>query len=105
ACISFHCGLKRWSTSQKSPSLALFGFDRNSAVGRPRIRLSLPSSEPARLQLFDAQGRLIMTRSVGSLGAGVQHVDLASEIPLPAISRSEERRVGKECRSRWWAYQ
>src|SRR5438034_8940032 len=23
---------------------------------------------------------------------------------LPAFRRSEERRVGKECRSRWWAY-
>src|SRR5690606_40830430 len=24
-------------------------------------------------------------------------------LPAPRITRSEERRVGKECRSRWWA--
>src|SRR5205085_12680832 len=24
--------------------------------------------------------------------------------PLPGVPRSEERRVGKECRSRWWMY-
>src|SRR5207247_6224093 len=24
------------------------------------------------------------------------------EIPRPSICRSEERRVGKECRTRWW---
>src|SRR5271167_1305214 len=30
--------------------------------------------------------------------------DLANEIPLRATLRSEERRVGKECRSRWSPY-
>src|SRR5688572_33329442 len=25
-------------------------------------------------------------------------------LPAPINSRSEERRVGKECRSRWWPY-
>src|SRR3712207_9502931 len=34
-------------------------------------------------------------------------LDLSDEAPerppVPAV-RSEERRVGKECRSRWWAY-
>src|SRR3954454_11739713 len=28
-------------------------------------------------------------------------IPLAWTAPLPAINRSEERRVGKECRSRW----
>ena len=28
----------------------------------------------------------------------------AGECPVGAISRSEERRVGKECRSRWSPY-
>src|SRR5690554_3573787 len=29
---------------------------------------------------------------------------IAIIIPLPLVSRSEERRVGKECRSRWSTY-
>ena len=28
----------------------------------------------------------------------------ADELPVPLIVRSEERRVGKECRSRWSPY-
>src|SRR2546422_9206396 len=30
--------------------------------------------------------------------------DIAEAIPGPTIERSEERRVGKECRSRWSPY-
>src|SRR3989449_5311958 len=30
--------------------------------------------------------------------------DIAEPIPGPTIERSEERRVGKECRSRWSPY-
>src|SRR5947208_13812886 len=30
--------------------------------------------------------------------------NLLGELKLALDSRSEERRVGKECRSRWWAY-
>ena len=33
----------------------------------------------------------------GETGAG-------KSIILGALSRSEERRVGEECRSRWWPY-
>src|SRR5690242_21856557 len=28
---------------------------------------------------------------------------LCAAVALPGVVRSEERRVGKECRSRWWA--
>jgi len=28
----------------------------------------------------------------------------AADLKIGVVSRSEERRVGKECRSRWWRY-
>src|SRR5687768_17730027 len=37
------------------------------------------------------------------LDVGLVAPDLAEAAPLPEL-RSEERRVGKECRSRWWPY-
>src|SRR5438874_9945179 len=46
-------------------------------------------------------------------GGRVLRMDLPAELPRArhderaggAVDRSEERRVGKECRSRWWPYQ
>src|ERR1035437_8338279 len=41
---------------------------------------------------------------LGSLGQGIEQVDLGTgqlHRGLPHLDRSEERRVGKECRSRW----
>src|SRR5215208_3347067 len=32
------------------------------------------------------------------------HIDIRTGQWLKAVDRSEERRVGKECRSRWWPY-
>jgi len=40
-------------------------------------------------------------RALREAGAPVTAVDV---LPDPAIRRSEERRVGKECRSRWSPY-
>ena len=34
----------------------------------------------------------------------LKHIDPFGTIILPAFLRSEERRVGKECRSRWSPY-
>src|SRR5436309_16140512 len=36
--------------------------------------------------------------------AGGAPADDSASHPPASESRSEERRVGKECRSRWWAY-
>ena len=33
-----------------------------------------------------------------------EHYDLSNPYPYQALCRSEERRVGKECRSRWSPY-
>src|SRR5256886_10627335 len=68
-------------------------------------RASRPGSKPARPVGAAANER---TRSLSATPAGGR---LAARWPLPAdlprcrvFSRSEERRVGKECRSRWSPY-
>ena len=50
--------------------------------------------------------RLVLTSSFGAESAVMLH--LASQViptvPVVFLDRSEERRVGKECRSRWSPY-
>src|SRR5258708_17341626 len=46
---------------------------------------------------------LVATASL-ELGIDIGHVDLVCQIASPHRIRSEERRVGKECRSRWSPY-
>src|SRR5690554_2952050 len=36
--------------------------------------------------------------------AGAKAIVICANTPHMAYERSEERRVGKECRSRWWTY-
>lgn len=42
------------------------------------VRFALPSSAPATLALLDVAGRVVSSRQVGPLGAGVHSVDLAA---------------------------
>ena len=52
--------------------------------------------------LFDAKGKLVYH---GAIDDNSQHADQVTQRWLnDAIARSEERRVGKECKSRWSAY-
>ena len=54
-----------------------------------------------------AEAKAVIGRTPGSIVAvrplkdGVVHVDGHLDVALAAGGRSEERRVGKECRSRW----
>src|SRR3989475_11991964 len=48
----------------------------------------------------DRRSPLLFFRRAGRLGAA----EVAREVSLAADRRSEERRVGKECRSRWSPY-
>src|SRR5688572_32567692 len=50
----------------------------------------------------DAVGALGL-RGLDCLGAG-RDKRLRHLHPVAVVHRSEERRVGKECRSRWWPY-
>jgi hypothetical protein len=50
----------------------------NPAVGTINVRLTLPNSMPATIELFDVGGRRILRREVGQLGAGPHEVVLAA---------------------------
>src|SRR2546422_10545797 len=75
------------------------------------IWLEIPLARPAMHRLVeeavaksgleDAYIRLVVTRGVGDLGLDPRKCATPSVI---CIVRSEERRVGKECRSRWSPY-
>jgi hypothetical protein len=47
-----------------------------------RVRLALPTADPARLEIFDVGGRLIGTRDLTELGAGSHTIDLADGLGL-----------------------
>jgi tripartite motif-containing protein 71 len=65
--------------------LALEGVRPNPARdGRMLVHFVLPSTAPARLELFDLAGRRVLERMVGLLGPGPHAVDLAVGHPLPA---------------------
>ncbi len=58
-------------------ALSLAGLRPNPAMGRDlTIHFSLASAEPARLELLDLAGRLVLAREVGSLGPGPHVVHL-----------------------------
>ena len=51
------------------------------------------------IQDIEAIGKICRERKI------IFHVDAAQSAGKVDINRSEERRVGKECRSRWSPYQ
>ncbi|HEY3215663.1 MAG TPA: T9SS type A sorting domain-containing protein [Candidatus Eisenbacteria bacterium] len=76
------CGVERFfgpfeirtrSLPQPRFTLALGGARPNPARSGIRVSFTLESSEAANLELFDAGGRLVSSRAVGSLGPG-EHV-------------------------------
>ena len=73
-----------WVTAE-APALMLEGARPNPASGNAlKVDFTLPSAEPARLELFDVGGRRVAAREVGSLGAGWHTVDLAAGKRIPA---------------------
>src|SRR5687768_15754783 len=68
----------------------------------PTYGLSIWTSEvTGRAQLKWAEG---LDEAELSLAEKTVADTFASPTLLPEIKRSEERRVGKECRTRWWQY-
>ena len=53
---------------------------------------------------MQAPGALGQMRPLGSTGVQVSAVGLGTWAMGGPVGRSEERRVGKECRSRWSPY-
>src|SRR5438034_7323575 len=74
-----------WSSDVCSSDLAAGG------VGQP------PVSKPLAVELqVNAKGRLVDEEEFGQI------IVKTGENGEKTLLRSEERRVGKECRSRWW---
>jgi hypothetical protein len=67
-----------------APGFSLAGAQPNPGRGDLQVSLSLPDAAPARIDLWDVAGRLLLTRDVGPLGAGSHLVDLAPTARLPA---------------------
>jgi len=63
---------------------ALSGAYPNPSAGKLRVAFTLPDGQPAVLEAFDVTGRRIVSREVGSLGAGRHVVELTSEKPIAA---------------------
>src|SRR5690349_22749077 len=55
-------------------------------------------------QLSELELHTIRARMTAGLLNKARRGELALTLPMGLIRRSEERRVGKECRSRWRAY-
>jgi len=67
-----------------APGFSLAGARPNPGRGDLQVSLSLPDAAPARIDVWDVAGRLLLTRDVGPLGAGSHLVDLAPTGRLPA---------------------
>src|SRR5207253_6828708 len=66
-------------------------------------RLRLPTNQ--NVLLSDTVGfiRKLPHRLIEAFKATLEEV-VQADLLLHVVDRSEERRVGKECRSRWWRY-
>ncbi|MEQ1831613.1 MAG: kelch repeat-containing protein [Candidatus Eisenbacteria bacterium] len=64
--------------------LALAGMRPNPSDGPMLVSFALESSEPATLELLDLAGRRVLSREVGSLGAGTHAVRLDGDAPAAA---------------------
>jgi VCBS repeat protein len=53
------------------------------AGGRARVEFALRDQSPARLELLDVAGRVLVTRQVGGVGPGQHSVDLAAGRSVP----------------------
>jgi hypothetical protein len=67
---------EEWVEIPSAFSLQLSGFRPNPAVGTPSLVFTLPDDRAARVGVFDVKGRVITSRDVGGLGAGVHVMPL-----------------------------
>jgi hypothetical protein len=63
-------------------ALALAGFRPNPAVGSLQIAFTLADDSAAAVEVFAVNGRRVLAREVGSLGAGDHVLDVAREMAL-----------------------
>lgn len=74
------------TTTDVEPGLTGFALSRvapNPATDRMAVSFTLPSSEPATLELLDVSGRRWLGQDVGPLGAGAHRVELRTAGRVP----------------------
>lgn len=59
-----------------APAFALHGLIPNPSRGPLLVALTLPSAEPARLEMLDVSGRCVIARDLAALGSGYHVVSL-----------------------------
>jgi hypothetical protein len=85
-----------WSTSIPAPTLSsdlhagvgrlAAGFRPNPALGRVAVAYSLPSPDPAVLEVFDVAGRRLIRRELRGMGPGDHLLPLGPQfVPPPGI--------------------
>ena len=62
---------------------------------------SAVSARELRQPALKSQAALVVDQQSGEILLGK---NMESKLPIASLTRSEERRVGKECRSRWSPY-
>ncbi len=67
-----------WITIPSGLALSLGGFRPNPAVGAISVSLSLPSGDPATLELVDVAGRRLLSRDLAGLGPGSHLIQLGA---------------------------
>ena len=77
---------------------------------KARAAVAWEPKKPLSIELIDVEGPKEGEVLLKVIASGVCHTDaftLSGDDPegaFPCVLRSEERRVGKECRSRWSPY-
>src|SRR3989304_6075361 len=89
-----------------NPNVTPLTIDQAKAAAEKYIQpLNIQGLETGEVMIFDNNAYVIVKESDTGLGAFELLVDPVSQIAYPEYGpRSEERRVGKECRSRWAPY-
>src|SRR5688572_4044133 len=95
--------------SQKNPAVSCVGQFTSSAAlgGAGQLKCSDGATATIhfqRLNLRQGHGAGSFSRGSMSFTYGLTAAESEIYLRLPAGKRSEERRVGKECRSRWSPY-
>src|SRR2546427_5501393 len=80
------------------------GSGLSFAVAIDGLRASVASSTAARLTRAARRLVIIVVPPFGALGASLHTTHHTIPSSAATAARSEERRVGKECRSRWSPY-
>jgi hypothetical protein len=80
--------------------LALEGAHPNPARGRARVWFTLPSRDPATLEVVDVAGRSVWRREVGQMGPGRHALDLGTAIQRPGLYFLRLAEGGRSLRTR-----